>query len=34
MHFFWGFFRQRFADRRSIIEIGKQGPSKRNHAPQ
>ena len=34
MHFFWGYFRQRFADRRSVIELGKQGPGKRNHVPQ
>jgi glycosyltransferase involved in cell wall biosynthesis len=34
MHFFWGFFRKRFADRRSLLELGKQGPGKRNHAPQ
>ena len=34
MHFFWGFFRKRFADRRSFIELGKQGPGERHHAPQ
>ncbi len=32
MHFFWGFFRKRFADRRSILELGKQGLEKGNHA--
>jgi glycosyltransferase involved in cell wall biosynthesis len=30
MHFFRGFFRKRFANRRSIIQLGKQGPGKRN----
>lgn len=34
MHFFWGFFRQRFADRRSFLRFGKSGLDKRNHAPQ
>jgi len=34
MQFFLGFFRKRFADRRSIIELGKQGPGERKHAPQ
>jgi glycosyltransferase involved in cell wall biosynthesis len=34
MYFFWGFFRKRFADRRSILELGKQGPGKRNEVPQ
>jgi len=34
MHFFWGFFRARFADRRSLLKLGKPGPDKRNHAPQ
>ena len=34
MHFFWGFFRKRFADRRSILELGKPGTSKSNDAPQ
>src|SRR5215213_404369 len=33
MHFFWGFFRKRFADRRSILELGKRGTSKRNDSP-
>ena len=34
MQFFWGFFRKRFADRRSLIELGKPGLGKRNNAPQ
>ena len=34
MHFFWGFFRQRFADRRSFLQLGKSNPGKRHHAPQ
>ena len=34
LQFFWGFFRKRFADRRSIFELGKQSPGKPNHAPQ
>jgi glucosyl-dolichyl phosphate glucuronosyltransferase len=34
MQFFWGFFRKRFADRRSILEFGKQGPGKRKDASQ
>jgi glycosyltransferase involved in cell wall biosynthesis len=34
MHFFWGFFRKRFADRRSILQFGKQSPDKPSHASQ
>lgn len=34
MHFFWGFFRQRFADRRSLLQFGKPDVGNRNHAPQ
>jgi glucosyl-dolichyl phosphate glucuronosyltransferase len=30
MHFFWGFFRKRFAERRSILELG---PGKSKHVP-
>lgn len=34
MLFFWGFFRARFADRRSIIELGKQqGPGESKNVP-
>ena len=32
MYFFWGFFRKRFSDRRSILEPGKQGQGKKNRA--
>ena len=33
MHFFWGFFRQRFADRRSFLQLGDPTGGKQNHAP-
>ena len=33
MQFFWGFFRQRFADRRSFLQFGKRGSEKRHDAP-
>jgi hypothetical protein len=33
MQFFWGFFRKRLGDRRSILRF-KSGSTKNNHAPQ